>query len=99
MSGSRRNAPLIDGMDPTEHREAELLNKIMRFIISNKVNSMISFMLNSYQEGLSKEVLDMIREEIKGALEGKIQMMLQSVFMSDQEQWFSLLGIDSPNAE
>ena len=63
-------------MDSTEHREAELLNKIMRFIISNKVNSMISFMLNSYQEGLSKEILDMIREEIKGALEGKIQILL-----------------------
>lgn len=54
----------------------ELLNKIMRFIVGNKVNAMISFMLNSYQDGLSKEVLDMIREEIKGALEGKIQMLL-----------------------
>ena len=29
-------------------------------------------MLNQYQDGLSKEVLDMIREEIKGVLEGKI---------------------------
>jgi len=55
-----------------EYREIELLNKIMRFIISNKVTSMISFMLNEYSEGLSKEALDMIREEIKGNLEGKI---------------------------
>ena len=49
---------------------------------------MISFMLNQYQEGLSKEVLDMIREEIKGVLEGKIQMLLQSAFMDDANQWF-----------
>lgn len=66
-----------------QQREAELLKKIMRFIIGNKVNSMISFMLNQYQDGLSKEVLDMIREEIKGVLEGKIQMLLQSAFMAD----------------
>lgn len=71
-----------------QQREAELLKKIMRFIIGNKVNSMISFMLNQYQDGLSKEVLDMIREEIKGVLEGKIQMLLQSAFMADQDQWF-----------
>jgi len=59
-----------------EYREVELLNKMMKFIISNKVTGMISFMLNEHSDGLSKEVLDMIREEIKGALEGKIQMLL-----------------------
>ena len=80
-------------MDMMEQREVELLNKIMRFIVSNKVAGMISFMLNEYAEGLSKEVLDMIREEIKGTLEGKIQMLLQSAFMADESQWFSLLGI------
>lgn len=41
----------------------------------------------------------MIREEIKGTLEGKIQMLLQSAFMADESQWFSLLGIQSPNQE
>ena len=41
----------------------------------------------------------MIREEIKGALEGKIQMLLQSAFMADEAQWFTLLGIDDPNPE
>lgn len=84
---------MMEGMDAMEQREVELLNKIMKFIISNKVNGMISFMLNEYAEGLSKEVLDMIREEIKGTLEGKIQMLLQSAFMADESQWFSLLGI------
>ena len=82
-----------------QQREAELLKKIMRFIIGNKVNSKISFMLNQYQDGLSKEVLDMIREEIKGVLEGKIQMLLQSAFMADQDQWFQLLQVEEPNDE
>lgn len=68
----KRATQVVEGMDTMEQREVELLNKIMRFIVSNKVNAMISFMLNSYQDGLSKEVLDMIREEIKGSLEGKI---------------------------
>ena len=76
-----------------------LLNKIIRYIVGNKVNQMISFMLSQYQEGLSKEVLDMIREEIKGALEGKIQMLLQSAFMDDTNQWFQLLQIDHPDEE
>ena len=84
---------MMEGMDTMEQREVELLNKIMKFIVSNKVNGMISFMLNEYAEGLSKEVLDMIREEIKGTLEGKIQMLLQSAFMADESQWFSLLAI------
>jgi len=90
---------MMEGMDTMEQREVELLNKIMKFIVSNKVNGMISFMLNEYAEGLSKEVLDMIREEIKGTLEGKIQMLLQSAFMADESQWFSLLGIQNPNQE
>ena len=64
------------------------MNKIMKFIISNKVTGMISFMLNEHSDGLSKDMLDMIREEIKGSLEGKIQMLLQSAFMADEQQWF-----------
>ena len=69
------------------------MNKIMKFIISNKVTGMISFMLNEHSDGLSKDMLDMIREEIKESLEGKIQMLLQSAFMADEQQWFQLLGI------
>ena len=83
----------LEGMDSMEQREVELLNKIMSFIVSNKVNSMITFMLNEYSDGLSKDTLDMIREEIKDSLEGKIQSLLQSAFMADESQWFSLLGI------
>ena len=86
-------------MDTMEQREVELLNKIMSFIVSNKVNSMITFMLNEYSDGLSKDTLDMIREEIKDSLEGKIQSLLQSAFMADESQWFSLLGIQQPTQE
>ena len=71
-------------VDQMEYREVELLNKIMKFIISNKVTGMISFMLNEHSDGLSKDMLDMIREEIKGSLEGKIQMLLQSALMADE---------------
>ena len=67
---------MVEGMDTMEQKEVELLNKIMKFIVSNKVSGTISFMLNEYSDGLTKEVLDMIREEIKGTLEGKIQMLL-----------------------
>jgi len=62
----------MEGVDQMEYREVELLNKIMKYIISNKVTGMISFMLNEHSDGLSKDMLDMIREEIKGSLEGKI---------------------------
>lgn len=65
----------------------------MQFIVSNKVNGMITFMLNEYADGLSQEVLEIIQEEIKSTLEGKIQMLLQSAFMADDTQWFTLLGI------
>ena len=71
----------------------------MQFIVQNKVNSMITFMLNEYAEGLSQDILEMIQDEIKGSLEGKIQMLLQSAFMADDTQWFSLLGIAQPNQE
>ena len=60
---------------------------------------MITFMLNEYAEGLSQDILEMIQDEIKGSLEGKIQMLLQSAFMADDTQWFSLLGIAQPNQE
>ena len=79
MSGGGRRQlqqQMVEGMDTMEQKEVELLNKIMKFIVSNKVSGTISFMLNEYSDGLTKEVLDMIREEIKGTLEGKIQMLL-----------------------
>ena len=99
-SGARKQHTMaMEGVDTMEYREVELLTKIMKYIISNKVNGMISFMLNEYSDGLTKDVLDMIREEIKGALEGKIQMLLQSAFMADESQWFNLLGIQVPNQE
>ena len=95
----KRTMSGLEGVDQMEYREVELLNRIMRFIISNKVTSMISFMLNEHSDGLSKDTLDMIREEIKDSLEGKIQMLLQSAFMADEQQWFQLLGIQQPKQE
>lgn len=73
----------MESIDQMEYREVELLNKIIKFIISNKVTGTISFMLSEHSDGLSKGVLDIIREEIKSAVEGKIQMLLQSAFMGD----------------
>ena len=99
LAAKKAAGQVMNGMDTMEQREVELLAKIMKYIISNKVNGTISFMLNEYSEGLSKDVIDMIREEIKNSLEGKIQMLLQSAFMADEGQWFSLLGITEPNQE
>ena len=76
LAARKAAGQVMDGMDSMEQREVELLNKVMRYIISNKVNGTISFMLNEYSDGLTKETIDMIREEIKNSLEGKIQMLL-----------------------
>ena len=90
---------LMESVDDMEQSQMILINKILKFIVSNKVNQMITFMLNQYQEGLSKEVLDMIRETIKNDFERKIQSLLQSAFEVDQNQWFENLGIAQPNEE
>ena len=89
----------MESVDDMEQSQMILINKILKFIVSNKVNQMITFMLNQYQEGLSKEVLDMIRETIKNDFERKIQSLLQSAFEVDQNQWFENLGIAQPNEE
>lgn len=34
--------------DDTAQKEVELLNKIMKFVVGNKVNAMLSFMLTNY---------------------------------------------------
>ena len=80
-------------MDDEEKKEMFLLEKIMNYIIGNKLNSTISYMLQQHQDGLSKEVLDMIREEIKVILEGKVYSLVQCAFMADQNMWFQNLGI------
>ena len=67
-----------------EQQEVQLLDKMMSYVVNNKVNGMISFILNEYSEGLSKEVLDMIRDEIKVNFEVKIQKLLQSAFIADE---------------
>ena len=60
---------MMDSVDDMAQKEIILINKILKYIVGNKVNQMITFMLTQYQEGLSKEVLDMIREEIKNVFE------------------------------
>lgn len=60
---------------------------------------MLAFMMNSYKDDLSTEVLDMIREEIKVNSVDTIRMMLQCACMGDDEQWFSIIGTDAPTSE
>ena len=61
---------------------------MIKYIIESKVSSMLAFMINEYKSELSQEVLDMIRDEIKGHSEETIRLMLQCACMSDEEQWF-----------
>lgn len=41
-------------------------------------------MLSLYNEELSKEVLDMIKEEIRTVLSGKIKLLLEALFASNE---------------
>jgi len=50
-------------------------------VIGNKLNQVISFMLSHYAEELSKEVLDIIKEEIRTVLSNKIKLLLDAVFI------------------
>lgn len=82
-----------------DERDLELLNKLIRYIVDSKVNSMLAFMMNSYADDLSQEVLEMIREEIKANSEDTIRVMLQCACMGDDDQWFSIIGTDAPTKE
>ena len=52
----------------------------MKYVVGTKVNQVISFMLSHYSEDLTKEVLDMIKEEIRTVLSTKIKVLLDSAF-------------------
>jgi hypothetical protein len=54
-------------------------------------------MLSHYSEDLSKEVLDMIKEEIRTVLANKIKLLLDSIFKNDSNSWYQLLLIASPD--
>ena len=58
---------------------------MLKYVIGNKVNQVISFMLSHYSEDLSKEILDLIKEEIRTVLSSKIQLLLESAFSNDLE--------------
>ena len=49
-------------------------------MIGNKVNQVISYMLSHYSDELTKEVLDMIKEEIRTVLSSKIKLLLEALF-------------------
>ncbi len=49
---------------------------MIKFIVDSKVSSMLAFMMNSYKDDLSPEVLDMIKDEIKTNSEETIREML-----------------------
>lgn len=55
-------------------------DKILRYIIGTKVNQVVSYMLSQFNEELSKEVLDMIKEEIRGVLSTRIKLLMEAIF-------------------
>ena len=59
-------------------------DRILKYVIGNKVNQVISFMLSHYSDDLSKEVLDMIKEEIRTVLANKIKILLDALFTSNE---------------
>lgn len=74
-------------------------DRILKHVIGNKVNQVISFMLSHYNEDLSKEVLDMIKEEIRTVLSRKIKLLLETLFASSQNQWFKLIMVSQPDGD
>jgi hypothetical protein len=72
-------------------KKAQVKEKILKYVIGTKVNQVISFMLSHYSDELSKEVLDMIKEEIRTVLSSKIKLLLESAINNNEEQWFKLL--------
>ena len=93
------NADLDPSQQELDDRDIELLNKLIKFIVESKVSSMLAFMMNSYKDDLSQEVLDMIKDEIKANSEDTIREMLQCACMGDEEQWFAIIGTDSPTRD
>jgi hypothetical protein len=78
-----RNSDLDAEEQELDDRDVELLNKIIRFIVQTKVDSMLSFMMNSYNEDLSQEALELIKEEILVNSEEIVRMLLQCACMAD----------------
>jgi len=78
-----RNSDLDAEEQELGDRDVELLNKIIRFIVQTKVDSMLSFMMNSYNEDLSQEALELIKEEILVNSEEIVRMLLQCACMAD----------------
>jgi hypothetical protein len=93
------NGRVDESAQMQDQNEIELLNKIVYHIIDGKVTSMLKFMLQAYQAGLTKEVLDMISDEVKGSMQSKIMMLLQNAISTEDTQWFQVLGIDDPTTE
>ncbi len=76
MDDVHANADLDPLQQELDDRDIELLNKMIKFIVDSKVSSMLAFMMNSYKDDLSPEVLDMIKDEIKTNSEETIREML-----------------------
>lgn len=54
-------------------------------------------MLSLYSDELSREVIDMIKEEIRTVLSSKIKLLLEALFSQNQVQWNKLLLISEPD--
>eukprot|EP00347_Sterkiella_histriomuscorum_P021994 403332051 len=102
---------LINLSQLTLQQRSQLKDKLLKYIIGNKVNQVISFMLSHYAsqgnngttsdggQSLSKEVLDMIKEEIRTVLQSKIKLLLEAVFTQNEQQWANLLFIEQINEQ
>jgi len=83
--------------------EEDLKSQILNHISENRINQLISYMLNSvvskYDEELQPEMLTMLQNEIKEALFSKIRDMIEAVFQDNLDEWLRLLIIEEPNKE
>ena len=56
-------------------------------------------MLSHFSNDLNKEVLDLIREEIRSVFQKKMINLLDALLISNEYIWFSTLSIPNPSQQ
>jgi len=62
---------------------------------------MIGFLLKKYTTdgSLDREVVALIHEEVKNTMAVKIQTLIQSAYLNDDQQWFNTLEVREATEE
>lgn len=68
----------------TAEKRRAVRDRVLKHLVGNKVGQVITVMITHCNEQFSKDVADMIKEEVRTVLSSKLQLLLDAMLNNNE---------------